>query len=232
MEFQSNKPELDANAPSLADDRRTAVRYLCNLETTCQPIVGAAAQSWPARAVDISSSGIALVLDRRFERGTILSIRLESSDGETARNLLLRVVYAKAQADGFWRLGCAFAGELGQEELLAFRAERVRPSEPDARAWVRFRCDVETVCRAVTPSQDETWVVRVLEVSPAGMSLVAPHDFDRGILLNVELPATDDLLPRHVLVRVVNTRPLSSGQWLLGCELAAQISDQELKSFQ
>jgi hypothetical protein len=184
-----------------------------------------------ARAVDISAGGIALVLDRRFERGAILSIRL-ASDRETTRNLLLRVVYAKSQGDGSWRLGCAFARELGQRELRAFKAERVRPSEPDLRAWVPFRCDVDTVCRAITPSENETWPIRVLEVSLAGMSLVAPHPFDCGALLNVELPGVDELLPRHILVRVVTNRPFSSNRWLLGCELAARISDQELQSFQ
>jgi hypothetical protein len=231
MEFKSSQPDPSATDQVLADDRRTAIRYLCNLETTCQPIAGAAAQSWPARAVDISGNGIALVLDRRFERGAILSIRLESEDRDTTRNLLLRVVYAKAESEGAWRLGCAFASELGQEELRAFKAERVRPSEPDSRAWVRFRCDVDTVCRAVTPSQDETWPARVMEVSPAGMSLVAPHRFDRGTLLNVELPGIIGSPPRHVLVRVVTNRP-AGANWVLGCELAAQISDQELQSFQ
>jgi PilZ domain-containing protein len=74
--------------------------------------------------------------------------------------------------------------------------------------------------------------VRVLDVSPAGMSLVAPHPLDRGALLNVELPGSDELFPRHVLIRVVTNRPFDSDQWLLGCELAAQISDEELQSFQ
>ena len=152
MECQSNKPDPNATAQTLANERRAVIRYLCNLETTCQPIVGTGAKSWSARAVDISARGISLVLDRRFERGAILSIRLESQDGQTTRNLLLRVAYAKAHGDGSWRLGCAFASELGQEELRAFQAERVRPAEPDFRAWVRFSCDVETVCRAVAPA--------------------------------------------------------------------------------
>jgi len=123
MEFQSNKPELDAM--SLADERRAAVRYLCNLETTCQPMAEPAATSWPARAVNISAGGVSLVMDRAFEQGAILSIRLNSPDGEKARNLLLRVVYAKALNDGSWQLGCAFARELRQEELRTFNAERV-----------------------------------------------------------------------------------------------------------
>jgi PilZ domain len=230
MKSEPHKADPNA-APTLADERRAAVRYLCNVETTCQPMAETAAKSWPARAVNISPGGISLVLDRRFEQGDILSIRLASPDGETARNLLLRVVYAKAQDDGSWRLGCAFASELGQEELRAFEAEGVRPTEPDFRAWMRFTCDVETTCRAVAPARDESWSVHVLDVSPAGMSLLAPRQFERGALLSVDLPGTGSL-SRHVLVRVVNDRRFSSNQWIIGCELADQISDQELQCFQ
>src|SRR4029077_1071980 len=139
------------------------------------------------------------------------SIRLESTDGETARNLLLRVAYAKAQDNGSWRLGCAFASELGEEELRAFQAERVRPAKPGCRTWVRFHCTVKTVCQAVAPAQAKTWSAHVLDVSPRGMSLLAPRQFKRGALLKMELPGAIG----HVLVRVVSDRAFSSNQWIL-----------------
>src|SRR6202023_2585753 len=109
---------------------------------------GARTNSWPARVVDISTGGIALVLDRRFEKGAMLSVRLACSDEENTRTLFLRVVHIAQHVDGSWCLGCAFASELAEEELQAFQAKRVRTTEPDCRAWVRFECNVETQCRA------------------------------------------------------------------------------------
>jgi hypothetical protein len=232
MECPPHKPEHDGTAGPLANERRTAARYACNLESTCQPLTGAAAQSWPARVVDISAGGIAFVLERRFERGALLSMRLESPDGDLARNLLLRVAYAKADVDGSWRHGCAFASELGDDELRAFKAERVRPTEPEVRAWVRFTCDVKTVCRAVAPARDQTWPVRVLDASPGGLSLLSPRQCERGVILGVEAPGTAMPRARPVLVRVVHDRPCSANEWILGCELAEQISAQELQCFQ
>jgi hypothetical protein len=230
METQSDKPVADGAAQ--AEERRAAVRYPCDLHTTCQPMGRTAAGSWPARAVNISANGIALVLNRRFERGTILSIGLESADGQTARSMLVRVVYAKGQDDGSWRMGCVFASELGDEELQAFKAKRLRPTEPDFRAWVRFPCNVETVCWEAVPGNEENFAVRVLEVSPAGMSLLAPRQFAQGTLLNVELPTVVGGYRRHVLVRVINNRPSNIDEWILGCELADRISDEELRRFQ
>jgi hypothetical protein len=190
------------------------------------------AGSWPARAVNISASGIALALERRFEPGTILSIRLESPDGQITRNLLLRVVYAKTQVDGSWRVGCAFGSQLRDHELQAFQAKPLRPTESDFRAWVRFPCDVETVCREAAPQNDESFVVRVQEVSPTGMRLLAPRRFERDTLLKVEIPGSVGAPRRCVLVRVVTDRPFNSDEWVLGCGLADQISDQELQNFQ
>ena len=81
---------------------------------TCRPIARAEINSWSARAVDISTRGLALILARRFEKGTILSVYLESTDGETARTVILRVVHAAKQKDGAWQLGCSFAKELSE----------------------------------------------------------------------------------------------------------------------
>jgi hypothetical protein len=231
MESQPTKPDPDSTGQTLSNERRASVRYLCNLETQCRPIAGTAANSWPACAVDVSTGGIALVLARRFERGAILSLRLENLNGEVARTLFLRVVHATMEEGGAWRLGCSFASELSEEELRPFQADRVRPSGPDFRAWVRFTCDVETSCQSVAPAQPGRWSARVLEVSPAGMSLLVPCQFERGTLLNVELPGTLGSIPRQVLVRVLGDRPLSSDQWILGCELADQLSDEDLQSF-
>jgi hypothetical protein len=223
---------LDNAAQVLADERRASVRYLCDLETACQPLGGDVVDSWPARALDISAGGVALVLGRRFEPGALLTVRLETADGKTTRTMLVRVVHTTQVDERTWRLGCALAGQLGQEELRAFQAECVQPTLPDCRAWVRFACDVETPCHAVAGAQPGTWSARVLDVSPGGMSLLVPCQFERGALLKVELPGSTKSCPQHVLVRVLRERPFRFQLWILGCELADQISDEDLRRFQ
>jgi len=229
--FQTSSARDDA-CEALAIERRSAGRVRCDLETTCQPITGPVAMSWPARAVEISTSGIALVLGRRFEPGAMLTVRLTSADDHATRMLFLRVVHVARQVAGTWRLGCAFVSELTEEELETFQAQRLRPAEPDNRAWVRFACDVETQCRAVAPAHFGTWPARILDVSPGGMSLLTPYQYEQGTILNIKLPDGTTSSPRFSLVRVVGVRPIPPDQWILGCEFSDQLSDEDLKRFQ
>ena len=232
MDLQPISADVEVACQTAVDERRASARYPCIIETACRPITKAAGASWPARAVDVSAGGVALVLARRFEPGAILGVRLESSDGQVTRDLLLRVVHVAADLGGTWRLGCRLAGELDEEELCALRAQRVRPSEPDCRAWMRFDCDVETRCQSVTPAQPETWSVRVLDVSAGGVSLLAPRQFDRGTLLRVELPGSAESFGRHLLVRVLREQASGPDCWILGCELAEQLEDEDLHRLQ
>jgi hypothetical protein len=121
---------------------------------------------------------------------------------------------------------------LIEDELRAFQAKRVRPTEPDCRAWVRFECNVETQCRAIDPAQPGTWPARVLEISPGGMSLLAPLQFEPGAMLNVKLPGGGAMPPRHALIRVLRVRSFSADNWTLSCEFADQLSDEDLRRFQ
>ena len=232
MKTTAPAPALDnqtipLNEPA-NDDRRAAVRFACSLETACQPVAEAMADSWPARVLDISAGGVALNLYRRFEPRTMLAIRLESADENVSRSLFLRVVHVTPEVDGSWRLGCALAGELGDEELRAFKAERVRADESDCRAWVRFACDVETSCRPLKSDRSEAWSGRILDVSAGGLSLLVPSKFERGALLEVDLPAEAGQTVRAVTVRVVRERTLGSHLWLLGCEFADGLSAEDL----
>jgi hypothetical protein len=227
-----NSTERDFAAISLAAERRAADRVPCTLTTMCKPLGGARTKAWPATAMDISTGGMAIVLGRRFEPGAILLATLASADGETTRTLFLRVAHITRQDDGTWRLGCAFAKELSQDELDAFEIEKDRPQALERRAWVRFSCNVPTQCRVVAPAQSEVWPARVLEVSPGGMNLLAPVELERGTILSVKLPDGKALVPRFVLVRVLRIDEFSSDRWFLACEFADQITNEDLLRFQ
>ncbi len=114
METETLKSNLPAAGQALPNERRASVRYLRDLEMTCRPAARAEIDSWSARAVDISTRGLVLILGRRFEKGTVLSVYLESANGENARTVILRVVHAAKQKGGTWRLGCSFAKEMSE----------------------------------------------------------------------------------------------------------------------
>lgn len=230
-------PNLGQNGAGLAEsaiaaERRASPRLPCDLETRCQPISGALSKAWSARAVDISTGGVGLVLERRFEPGAMLTANLASADGESTRTLFLRVAHVSRHEDGGWRHGCAFASELTAEELQAFQVEATRPDIFDRRAWVRFPCNVATQCRVVTPPRPGSWPGRILEVSPGGLNVLVPLEVQPGTILNIQLPESGTATSHYALVRVLRVQPFSSERWFLACEFADQIATEDLDGFQ
>lgn len=100
-------------------ERRAYIRHACQLETACQPLTLGPRQQWQGRALNLSQGGLGLVLDRRFEKGTLLAIEIHRPDGAPGRSLLARVAHVSQQADGLWLIGCAFANKLTEEDVTA-----------------------------------------------------------------------------------------------------------------
>jgi hypothetical protein len=215
------------STPLVGEERRASVRYPCNLQTHCHPITQAKGDRWPTRVVDVSAAGVAISVGRRFEAGAVLSMLLESADGEVSRSLFLRVMHTTQTADGSWRMGCKLIGELGDEELAAFQAKRERPAENDNRAWVRFACNMQVRCRQVAPEVSPTWSSRVMDISPAGMSLVVPRPLEIGALLRVEVPR-GPVTAQEITVRIVRRTEHEEKLWLAGCEIIHTLPDEEL----
>jgi hypothetical protein len=74
---------------------------------------------WSARIQDISSSGVCLVLRRRFEPGTVLTAELQGSTDTITKTLLIHVMRVHEQSPRKWSVGCAFDRELNDFELKA-----------------------------------------------------------------------------------------------------------------
>jgi hypothetical protein len=102
--------------PHEGEDRRQCERHRCQVDAYCQPIAGQTGR-WPAKAVDISTASVSLVISRRFEPGTLLAIGLQnSSDGDCMP--LARV--QRVAPDGvYWRLACVWADPISADELKA-----------------------------------------------------------------------------------------------------------------
>jgi serine/threonine protein kinase len=104
-------------------ERRAGVRFECALATTCtinlslHPEVTACQTSWDAQVYDLSVAGIGLILVRRFEPGSVLTVDLANSAGDFKRTREIRVVRVARAEGGSWFLGATLMEKLSKEEL-------------------------------------------------------------------------------------------------------------------
>ena len=83
-----------------------------------QPTTG---QSWLGKLRDISATGAKILVNRRFEIGTLLVLELPRVDWETSRMLLCRVArISKEPLGSDWEVGCTLAHELSHDEIQSF----------------------------------------------------------------------------------------------------------------
>lgn len=121
-ELQPPAAQPDSASPA-GKDRRASVRYRCTQGTSCTLETsfhrGATApeDSWPATVQDVSTGGIGLLLARRFEPGTVLTVDMQGTDPSVTRELSARVNHVKPEGLGHWLHGCSFPEPLSQEEL-------------------------------------------------------------------------------------------------------------------
>jgi c-di-GMP-binding flagellar brake protein YcgR len=73
----------------------------------------------PAKVLDISASGVALLVEREIENGTLLSVELHNAAGTVERTMLACIVHVTCQASNEWALGCNFIRSLSEEDLKA-----------------------------------------------------------------------------------------------------------------
>jgi hypothetical protein len=104
-------------------ERRASVRYPSDpesfsLDNSCRPITAPQREAWSATVRDLSTGGMGIVINRRFEPGTLLIVELEDAEHTSSRSLLVRVVRAAQEARDCWFHGCAFTTKMTESELL------------------------------------------------------------------------------------------------------------------
>jgi len=98
-----------------AVDRRASVRFISKLKGTCHPLAAERKWRWTATVRDISAGGIGLILNRRFEPGTVLRVKLPGVSKK--RVYLVRVVRVQAHSARTWLVGCIFPRRLSDDEV-------------------------------------------------------------------------------------------------------------------
>jgi serine/threonine protein kinase len=115
-------------------ERRRAERHEITLGTSCAVETGihgrgeGTEEQWPLVVRDVSATGVGLLLARRFEAGTDLSVTLVGRPGAAPRALRVRVVRVGADALGHWFHGCVFAHPLTDDDLAALLGEARAPA--------------------------------------------------------------------------------------------------------
>jgi c-di-GMP-binding flagellar brake protein YcgR len=105
--------------PATPDDSRIWMRFPCDVKALCQVVAEPQTEPWPARVLNISPTGIGLLVARAIDTGTLLSLELQGPAEPSAHTMLACVVHVTVSPDGQWALGCNFIRELSEAELQA-----------------------------------------------------------------------------------------------------------------
>ena len=99
--------------------RRAETRYHCGPATAgriSKPDEETLLRAW---ILNLSATGIGLLLDRSMEPGTQLIIHLKSTSTGAFYDLPARIAHATVQGNGEWLIGCELAQKLRQDDLDA-----------------------------------------------------------------------------------------------------------------
>jgi hypothetical protein len=100
-------------------DQRTWVRFACNVKATYQRIAEERPAPKSAKVLNLSATGVGLVVSEEVENGALLSVELHAASGDFRRTMLSCVVHVTARGEGEWALGCNFIRSLSEEDLKA-----------------------------------------------------------------------------------------------------------------
>jgi serine/threonine protein kinase len=106
-------------------ERRGGKRYTVEVAATCRAVVNVAGKRWPAWVIDVSSTGLCLKGQRRFEPGTILDVSFTLQADDSAFTQLARVRWAQPTEGKSWLIGCEFVQALPEEVLDTICADRM-----------------------------------------------------------------------------------------------------------
>ncbi len=109
--FGAHKPQ---HSP---EEQRTWVRHPCNLKATYQRIGEEDDQAYSAQVLNVSPSGVGLLLQDQVDPGSLMNLRLHNPNGDLVRTILACVVHSTQRANGELVVGCNFIRELAEDEV-------------------------------------------------------------------------------------------------------------------
>src|SRR5262249_52251111 len=103
-------------------ERRRIVRYPCTRATVCEanPSIHDGVEEvqdrWEATVQNISVEGVGLVISRRFELGTTITLFLESPDRRHKRTVQVQLLRVSPDRGGQWFIGGLFTVPLEKKD--------------------------------------------------------------------------------------------------------------------
>jgi len=94
-----------------APERRNAVRHTFTQEIALRPLQSEASVRW-ANVLNLSRTGVGLILSCPFKRGTRLAMEFRARPSQPPTTVVGRVLRVQHLASGNAYLGCAFEQEL------------------------------------------------------------------------------------------------------------------------
>jgi serine/threonine protein kinase len=96
------------------NERRSHKRFPTRLEGYCQALSSYKEDRWTTRVVDVSRKSAGLIVNRRFEPGTVLVVYPQKKEYAP---FVVRVERMEARQSRTWLLGCQFARLLTEDEV-------------------------------------------------------------------------------------------------------------------
>ena len=103
------------------------------------------------------------------------------------------------------------------------------PIPSDRRVWTRYTANRKTVDLSEADTEEISWVARVQNLSRSGLSLIFKRPFELGAKLTVEFLVSGREDPVQLQVQVVHAKPLTTGDWSVGCELLQELTQAEVE---
>lgn len=107
-----------STATLTADSKRKSERYHCSRPRQVRILARPNLLSYEAYIKDFTRTGVGLIVEPRFEPGTILAIQLRSANTGLSCVLSAIVHHCTELANGSRLLGCRLSRPLSDEEAL------------------------------------------------------------------------------------------------------------------
>lgn len=98
-------------------DQRTWMRFPVNLRARIQKVGATDFPTHEGQILNVSPSGVGVLVSQAVEAGTLLSVELINAGGSVVKTILACVVHVAGHPNGQFSLGCNFIRQLQEEEL-------------------------------------------------------------------------------------------------------------------
>lgn len=103
--------------PEPHTDQRSYPRYTCDIQARYQVVSAPALPAQPALVLNISNTGVGLLVRRCIEVGSLLTMELAAANHPVPLTILSCVVHVTELPEEEWALGCNFITEISEIDL-------------------------------------------------------------------------------------------------------------------